>query len=315
MSAYACSYPSDFMLHSNHTPTWKLRRATKKCVQGYRVTFSALEWKFCQFSSPGKRCIVSANVAVAHVGLGCHIQETHPGHVADPTCMRRSAVQIALIFAAALSCGGSLSAKRNDDLVVMVNGDRFTGEIKKLEQGVLYFKSGYMLESVELDWAQVDRLESQDQFFITLKSGERYTGVIKKTTGNGTSGKVLRLETQGEAIQIEALDVIGIEQSEKTFWSQLNGSIDYGLSFTSGNSALSSSLGAAVEYQRTKDLVRLTTSSQFDTQSNGASTNRYTFDGQYFRLLSEQWLYGGLFDVLKSDQQRLDLRTTVGGVF
>ena len=171
-----------------------------------------------------------------------------PGQVADLTCMRRSAVQIALIVVAALSCGSSLSAKRSDDLVVMVNGDRFTGEIKKLDQGILYFKSGYMLEPVELDWAQVDRLESQDQFFITLKSGERYTGVIKKTAGKQTSGKVLRLETQGEAVQIEALDVIGIQQSEKTFWSQLNGSIDYGLSFTSGNTALSSSLSAGCAF-------------------------------------------------------------------
>ena len=259
--------------------------------------------------------MVGANVAVAHAGLECHVQESRPGHVVDPTCMRRSAIQIAMIVIVTLSCGSSLFAKRNDDLVVMANGDRFTGEIKKLDQGILYFKSGYMLESVELDWAQVDRLESQDQFFITLKSGQRYTGVIRKTGGKEATGKVVRLETQGAAIQIEALDVTGIQQSEKTFWSQLNGSIDYGLSFSSGNSALSSSLSAAVEYQRTKDLVRLTTSSQFDTQSNGSSTNRYTFDGQYLRMLSDQWLYGGLFDLLKSDQQQLDLRTTVGGVF
>jgi putative salt-induced outer membrane protein YdiY len=229
--------------------------------------------------------------------------------------MRRSAVQIALIIVAVLSCGNSLFAKRKDDLVVMTNGDRFTGEIKKLEHGILYFKAGYMLESVQLDWAQVDQLESQDQFFITLKSGKRYTGVIEKTGGKEATGQALRLEAQGKAMQVEPLDVVGIQQSEGTFWSQLNGSIDYGLSYTSGNNALSSSLGAAVEYRRTKDLVTLTTSSQFDANSKGPNTNRYTFDGQYFRQLSERWFYGGLLDLLKSDQQKLDLRTTVGGVF
>jgi len=229
--------------------------------------------------------------------------------------MRRSAVQIALTVVAVLSCGNPLFAKRKDDLVVMANGDRFTGEIRKLERGILYFKSSYMLVPVQLDWAQVDQLDSQDQFFITLKNGKRYTGVIEKSGGKETMGTALRLETQGKAMQIEQLDVIGIQQSEETFWSQLNGSIDYGLSYTSGNSALSSSLAAAVEYQRSKDLVRLTTSSQFDANSKGPNTNRYTFDGQYFRQLSERWFYGGLLDLLKSDQQKLDLRTTFGGVF
>jgi hypothetical protein len=229
--------------------------------------------------------------------------------------MRRSEVQIALIVVAVLSCGNPLFAKRKDDLVVMANGDRFTGEIRKLEQGILYFKASYMLVPVQLDWAQVERLESQDQFFITLKTGKRYTGVIEKTGGKEATGKALRLDTHGKAMRIEAMDVIGIQQSEESFWSQLNGSIDYGLSYTSGHSALSSSLSAAVEYQRTQDLTRLTTSSQFDTQSNGPSTNRYTFDGQYFRQLSERLFYGGLLDLLKSDQQKLNLRTTAGGVF
>ena len=116
-------------------------------------------------------------------------------------------------------------------------------------------------------------------------------------------------------MQVELLDVVGIQQSEGTFWSQLNGSIDYGLSYPGGNSTLSSALGAAVECQRTKDLVTLTTRSPCDTQSNGPSTNRYTFDGQYFRQLSERWFYDGLLDLLKSDRQKLDLRATTGGLF
>jgi putative salt-induced outer membrane protein YdiY len=262
-----------------------------------------------------QRGILGTALGAVHTRLEYPTEDWCPDHVADAYCMRRSVVQIALTVVAVLSYGNPVFAKRTDDLVVMANGDHFTGEIRKLDRGILYFKSGYMLESVLLDWAQVDRLDSQDQFIITLKSGKRYTGVIEKTGGKEALGKSLRIETEGKAMQIDALDVIGIQQSEGTFWSQLNGSIDYGLSYTSGNGALSSSLGAAVEYRRTKDLVTLTTSSQFDTQSNGPSTNRYTLDGQYFRQLTERWFYGGLLDFLKSDQQKLDLRTTVGAVF
>jgi putative salt-induced outer membrane protein YdiY len=223
-------------------------------------------------------------------------------------------IKIFAILVSAVCFAQPALAKRTDDLVVMKNGDRFTGEIKKLEDGILYFKSSYMLESVQLDWVQVDKIESRDQFFITLKSGKRYTGHIEKSGAEISAVETVRIEAENKPLHIEPSDVVAIQQSEKSFWSQLNGSIDYGLRYTSGNSALSSSLSAGVDYQRTKDLTRLTTSSQFNTQSSGPSTNRYTFDGQYFRQISERWFYGGLLDLLKSDQQDLDLRTTFGGV-
>src|SRR5580700_556224 len=43
-------------------------------------------------------------------------------------------------------------AKRRDDVVVMKNGDRLTGEIKGLQHGELSFKAQYMTGSVRLDW-------------------------------------------------------------------------------------------------------------------------------------------------------------------
>lgn len=226
--------------------------------------------------------------------------------------LRRFGLSLGLVVILALFIGNQAYAKRNDDSVVMKNGDRFTGEIKKLDHGILYFKSSYMLESVQLDWVQVDKLESKDQFFVGLQNGKRYTGGIEKVGATDSQPEVVRLDTEGRAIEIKQADVISIQQSEGSFWSQLNGSVDYGLSYSSGNSALNSSLGAGVEYQRTKTYVSLATSSQFSSQSSGPSTNRYTLDGQYFRLLSPQWFYGGLLDVLKSDQQDLNLRTTIG---
>src|ERR1700722_21004504 len=78
-------------------------------------------------------------------------------------------------------------AKQKDDVVVMKNGDRFTGEIKKLENGVLYFKAAYMVDSVQLDWARVDHVESKDQYFVFLTNGQRPKGAMK-TSGTSAGG-------------------------------------------------------------------------------------------------------------------------------
>src|SRR5689334_6802083 len=42
--------------------------------------------------------------------------------------------------------------KNNDDVVVLKNGDRLTGEIKGLQRGELSIKADYMAEAVRLDW-------------------------------------------------------------------------------------------------------------------------------------------------------------------
>ena len=81
-------------------------------------------------------------------------------------------VLILLVVSAAL-------AKEVDDVVVLKNGDRLTGEIKGLQSGELRIKADYMAESVRLDWAKVERLESKSTFMIWLVDGKLVTDVMR----------------------------------------------------------------------------------------------------------------------------------------
>ena len=73
-------------------------------------------------------------------------------------------------------------AKNVDDVVVLKNGDRLTGEIKGLQSGELRFKSDYMAEAVRLDWSRVERLESKSTFMIWLVDSQPFasTGFARK---------------------------------------------------------------------------------------------------------------------------------------
>ncbi len=203
--------------------------------------------------------------------------------------------------------------KRKDDVVIMNNGDKFTGEIKALQYGELIFKPSYMKDDVHLDWKEVKTMESQDTFIVGLSDGKRVTGVISKNDGNSGSGsKEFQIITEGAAVDVAAPDVIAIGQREVSFWNQLTGSISYGFDFSSGNTATTSSLSADVAFRTTKNSVQLATSSQFGSQANAKDTNRFTFDSQYARMISNHWLAAGLFSLLKSNQQDLQLRSTYG---
>jgi putative salt-induced outer membrane protein YdiY len=204
-------------------------------------------------------------------------------------------------------------AKRKDDVVVMKNGDHFTGEIKNLGEGKLSFKSSYMADSVALDWQEVSRIESKDSFIVTFSNGERIVGGIQEPPPDSVERQTLQIQLPDASRQVKHTDVIAIQQNESTFLNQLSGSIDYGMSFTSANKTLSSSLGADVRHLANTNALELSTSSQFNGQSNGASSNRFTFELLNIHKLAQRWGLAGLYTLLKSDEQNLDLRSTYGG--
>jgi hypothetical protein len=91
-----------------------------------------------------------------------------------------------LIFAL-IALSSLAPAKSVDDIVVLNNGDRMTGEIKSLDHGELRFKSSYMLDPVALDWPRVTRLESKDNYIVVLTSGRVLTARIQLDATAGAS--------------------------------------------------------------------------------------------------------------------------------
>ena len=210
-----------------------------------------------------------------------------------------------------LACLGlfsSATAKSTDDVCILQNGDRMTGEIKSLEQGLLKFKSAYMTDSVLLDWPRVTRLDSKDQYLVLLTSGKVFTARIQLDGGGS-----FRMQTGAGSLAVKQSEVLRIRPADQSIWKQLNGSIDYGFSYTSGNSQYQTQLSASATYNGEGYEVSSDISSVFSGQSEGASTRRQTFDARYWKLFRQKWFVGGLVGLLSSDQQSLDLRTTVGG--
>ena len=198
-------------------------------------------------------------------------------------------------------------AKRKDDIVVMKNGDRFTGEIKGLQNGELSFKASYMASAVSLNWAEVARVESKDVFVVVLTSGASHTGLV-----SGESAKVSITEA-AQPLSVPQPEVVSIKPEERSFWKQLTGSLDYGFNFTSGRSETTSSFAAGLSYYDQLNLFQIDTSSQFNDQADVPGTVRNTFTAQYARDLNEKYFVPIFVDLLRSDQQELNLRTTAGG--
>jgi len=213
-----------------------------------------------------------------------------------------------------IACVSSTQAKHVDDVVILKNGDRLTGEIKGLQRGELKFKASYMAEAVRLDWTRVERLESKSTFLVYLTDGTLFTNSVQLRPANTTEADNFAIGADQKAVRVKQMDVLRITPVETDFWRQLEGSIDLGFGFTSGNDQYQTELVAAATYRRGDHSLTGSVDAAFSGQTKGESSARREFVLDYRKQLSPKWYSGGIFGLLSSDQQSLDLRTTLGGI-
>ena len=213
-----------------------------------------------------------------------------------------------------LTWTSAAGATNKDDVVILKNGDRLTGEIKGLQRGELRIKADYMAEAVRLDWARIERLESKSTFIISLVDGKLFTNVMRLLPSNSNEVSNFVIGSAAGELRVPQLDVVRILPAEPGFWRRLEGAIDFGLSFTSGNDQYQTSLTATTTYRTGNNSFTAGIDSSFSGQPEGDSTTRKQFTFDYRRQLTPRYYVGGLFDLLQSDQQSLNLRTSIGGL-
>ena len=92
-------------------------------------------------------------------------------------CARSNIGRLTICFLLAWATVSAHASTR--DLVIMKNGDRLTGEISKLDNGILYFSVDYVSNSIQLDWLQVESVKSPAVFQVVLKDGSHLAGTMK----------------------------------------------------------------------------------------------------------------------------------------
>jgi len=203
---------------------------------------------------------------------------------------------------------------RNDDVVVLKNGDRITGEIKGLQRGEFKIKADYMADAVALDWTKIERIESKSTFIISLVDGKLFTSGIHLMPANSNHTPNFIIGPSDSALPVQQLDVIRMVPVDPGFWKRLEGSINFNLSFTSGNDQYQTGLTATTTYRTGDHSFTASIDSTFSGQTEGSSITRKEFTFDYRKQLTPRYFAGGFFDLLQSDQQSLNLRTSVGGL-
>ena len=220
----------------------------------------------------------------------------------------RNSLHRSLVAAAAtvLLGAGSLHAQKTD-LIIVVNGDRVTGEIKKLERGRLEYSTDDM-GTLSIKWDKIMLMTSRNFFQVETSSGEKYYGTIEEPPDSGTM--VVQLI---ERYTLPMISVVKITPIKQTFWSGLDGYVDIGLSFTKARRVFNLQTAAEVRYRGRKWGSKINGTTYFerrddvedDVQRNNASL-------QLERFLAHKWSIALNNEWSSNTEETLDLRAQFG---
>jgi hypothetical protein len=258
-----------------------------------------------------KRRNTGGDRGISELGIGA---EDGASNMARAGTLGRIRVRFGLAVLLVALTSREAQANRSD-LVVMKNGDHLSGEIKKLESGVLYIKLEYVSGSIGVDWKQVEKAQSGGLYEITLQNGDHYDGTIEKMSDSEGTGKDVVIRMRGTSIRVPASSVVEVQGKKENIWRQLTGSISFGASFTSGNNQTALNTGASLGYPARTWAVGASYTSSFSGQSSASQTNLQELQAGYEHYLNRNSFVLGISDFLHSSQQELNLRTTFGAAY
>ncbi len=196
------------------------------------------------------------------------------------------------------------------DVVVLINGDAVTGEIKSLDFGALRYSTDSM-GTVSIEWEEVVSLQSDQSLQVEVASGTRYFGGFFATGADGRVG-VGRGENIQEIDMSKIVRITPIETDEK-IWQRFEGSVKFGFTSDKASQVTIGNLSANVRYRARTYLLGLDIISSITDQPGAETTQNQSLKLNYQRFRKSRWFTDWFTSVERNDEQGVDRRLSVGG--
>ena len=197
-----------------------------------------------------------------------------------------------------------VSAEKTD-VIHLVNGDKVTGEIKRLQRGQLQYKTDSM-STIYIEWEDVVSLTSKHNFRVRLKDGRLFFGHLDAPADSFRT----QVTTLDGPLVISHEEIVGIVPIEITFWSRLDGSLSLGLSYTKSTEIGQLSFDFRTSYQEESDFLEFKLFSNSTAQGGEDATQYLDVSLNYQRELPKvkKWFGTASVGAQHNDELGLDLR-------
>ena len=197
------------------------------------------------------------------------------------------------------------------DVVILINGNAVTGEVKSLEFGLLKYSTDSM-GTVSIDWEDIVSVTSKQHLQIELADGTRYFGELMPTA----DPHVVRIVTLSDEFVIKSSRIVRITpiQTDDKFLQRLDGSFSFGIQTQKASDITTSNLAADVSYRTRTYLLGLRVNSSItDQPTEPYTTARQSINFNYQRFRKNRWFTDWFTGWEQNDEQGIAGRSSVGG--
>ncbi len=242
--------------------------------------------------------------------------------------MPRPFIIILFIFAFA-----EFACAAKTDIILMQNGDRITGEIKKLEFGKLAFKTDDM-GALAIEWEKVMEVTAKAQNFeIEVQSGDYYFGTlhpsryryrvqIRQKTGSGASpaykipwfGKQQPpREQKKEPIDIFLWQIVRITPIKDSQLARVNADVSLGFDYTKASHVKKFLFEGSANYTSQRYRLSVSASSNTTHQENRDPSKRQELNLNGHRYMNKRLFTEAVVSFQQNTELGVNFRVLVGG--
>ena len=200
---------------------------------------------------------------------------------------------------------GSLTSHADEktDIVILNNGDRVTGEVRKLEAGLLEFNTDTM-GTIYIEWRFISEIISDKSHSVETMDGSRWLGRLQKPE----EGDHIVVNTVRGPIDLPPSGVVSVWPVAATFLDKMDLDVGLGFDYTKATDITNFDLSVDFLYRSDERLTEASLRSDITSQSKGEDQNRQEirFGHQYF--LPEQKFRTWLAGLESNDALGVDLR-------
>jgi hypothetical protein len=220
------------------------------------------------------------------------------------TC-RRSLRNVALVaLSLALYPGATLYAQPKTDVVTFANGDRITGEIKRLDRGRLEFSTDDA-GTLYLEWDKLVSVVAARIVEVVTSDGRRFLGSL------GSAGvRSIAVVTPGGTVTLPMPDVTIVRPIGGSFWGKLDGAIDAGFDYTRSSGVAQLNFNSDTVLQTPASRARLTASlTVTEKDDDSGRDDRGSLEASYLRYPWREWFITAAARFESNESLGLELRS------
>jgi putative salt-induced outer membrane protein YdiY len=195
------------------------------------------------------------------------------------------------------------------DQVQLTNGDRITGEVVRMERGVLFIKTSYAGE-IQIKWEEVACIVSEEDLKMVLKSNE----VLIGRATCPSSGKVRIVSKRaGESAPLSPAAFEAINPSPPPPAITYKGNITAGGSRTDGNTD-TAAFNTSARFQARSDRHRFTLAGKYNYAEDDSEVNtRNALASFKYDFFVTERVFSYAQSLVEYDEfEDLNLRSTLG---